>query len=108
MCTTYYFKYISNSTTYSRHIIHIIGTIQKNYNIYVDIPKFKELIYVPIPLKKMELINSLVPLKRNQFQESLINNSVLYIRIKFSGATKIYFREGMGRWYTLCIIIGTH
>jgi len=39
---------------------------QKNYNVYVN-----------IPLKIMEFITSFVPLKRNQFQESFINNTVV-------------------------------
>jgi len=42
------------------YIMYIIGTIQQIYNICVPIHKNKELIHV------------LIPLKKNQFQESFL------------------------------------
>lgn len=49
---------------------------QKYYNIHISINKYKEVIHVPVPFKKiMELIPSFVPLKRNQFQGSFLKNT---------------------------------
>jgi len=79
MCTKLYFKYNYISKYY---IILYVYSNKRITIIYVSIPKNKELIHVSIPFEKIkELIPPFVPLKRNQFQESFLNNTVHYTRV---------------------------